>query len=284
VDSPELEGIYDYYHDSTGRVLVCFRRTGSSISLAKGEEIEGYSVTVLSSIPGMGYAVVREGLYGGSFANDSYPLVGVQTINGEHWLVWSNPARPGQLRKNRIVSLYENGDIGIGLEAGEAKYIENTVFRRVSSLDVKIGKFRDFVTLEGLYSITLNGFASEVLAVIVPTNLVSDTGDERIPLYAIRSVKMDSGRIKVLYDGLSPGDPFCHLGLRSDRGRCILVWYAFSTQVKEQHVLSHLDASGSFVLGSLRRNNRAGDGIAGETEEGAVVAAFRKIAALPGTE
>jgi hypothetical protein len=272
---PKLEGIYDYYHSSTGRVLVGFRKTGNSIGVGKGEEIEAYSVTVLSQIPGVGYAVVREGLYGGSLANDSYLLVGLQTINGEHWLVWSNPARPGQFRKNRIVSFYENGDIGIGLDKGEAKYVENTVFKRISGLDVEIGRYRDFVTLEGLYSITLNGSASEVLAVILPTNLVSDTGDEEIPIFKIRSVEIDSGRITVLHDGLWPGDPFYHLGLRSDEGRCILVWYSFAMQVKEQHILYDLDNCGNFKLGSLRKNDR---------EERSVVAEFRKIAALPGKE
>src|SRR4030042_5436874 len=92
-EGPTLEGIYDYYHSSTGRVLVGFRRTGDSTGAEK------YSVTVLSPIAGVGYAVVRQGLYGGSFANDSYPLVELQTINGEPWLVWSNPAKPGQLSK-----------------------------------------------------------------------------------------------------------------------------------------------------------------------------------------
>jgi len=274
-EDPRLEGIYDYYHSSTGRVVVAFRKTGNSISLAKGEQIEAYSVIVLSEIPGLGYAVVKEGLYGGSLKNDSYPLVGLQTINGGHWLVWSNPARPGQFRKNRIVSLYKNGDIGIGLDKGEAKYIEDTVFKRISGLDVRIGRYGDFVTLEGLYSITLNGSASEVLAVILPTNLVSDTGAEKIPIFKIRSVEIDSGRMTVLHDGLSPGDPFYHLGLRSEEGRCIIVWYSFALQVKEQHLLYDLDDCGNFKLGSLRMNDR---------EERSLVAEFRKIAPLPGKE
>jgi hypothetical protein len=283
-EGPTLEGIYDYYHSSTGRVLVGFRKSTCSIRIAKGEEIGAYSVTVLSQIPGVGYAVVREGLYGGSLANDSYPLVGLHAINGEHWLVWSNPARPGQFRKNRIVASYENGDIGIGLDKGEAKYIENTVFKKISGLDVKIGRYCDFVTLEGLYSITLNGSASQVLAVISPTNLVSDTGDEKIPIFKIRSVEMDSGRINVLHDGLSPGDPFYHLGLSSAAGRCILVWYSFALQVKEQHILYDLDNCGNFKLGKLRKSHRVGDGIADGTEERRMVAEFRKIVELPGQE
>jgi hypothetical protein len=266
---PSLEGIYDYYHSSTGRVLVAFRKTGNSIG------VEEYSVTVLSEIPGLGFSVVKEGLYGGSLKNDSYTLVELQTINGERWLVWSNPEKPGQFRKNRIVSLYENGDIGIGLDKGEAKYIENSVFKRISGLDVRIGKYCDFVTLEGLYSIKLDGSEYEILAVILPTNLVSDTGGEKIPIFKIRSVEMDSGRITVLHDGLSPGDPFYHLGLRSDEGRCILVWYSFAMQVKEQHLLYDLDNSGNFKLGSLRKNDR---------DERSVVAQFRKISALPGKE
>jgi hypothetical protein len=256
-EGPKLEGIYDYYHSSTGRVLVGFRKTGDSAG------VETYSVAVLSQIAGVGYAVVKRGLYGGSFANDSFPLVELQTINGEHWLVWSNPAKPGQLRKNRIVCYYENGDIAIGLDQGEAKYIENTVFKRISSLDVAIGRYSDFVTLEGLYGITLPGSASEVIAAILPTNLVSDTGEEKIPVFKIRSVDA------VLHDGLWLGDPFCHLGLRSEEGRCILVWYSFAMQVKEELVLYDLDDSGSFKLGSLRTNG---------SENRSVVAEFRKIA------
>jgi hypothetical protein len=259
---PKLEGIYDYYHSSTGKVLVGFKKTGDSAGF------ETYSVAVLSQIAGVGYAVVRQGLYGGSFANDSYPLVELQTINGEHWLVWSNPAKPGQLRKNRIVCYYENGDIAIGLDEGEAKYIENTVFKRISGLDAAIGRYSDFVTLEGLYGITLHGSASEVIAVILPTNLVSDTGEEKIPIFRIRSAD-------ALHDGLWPGDPFYHLGLRSEAGRCILVWYSFAMQVKEQHILYDLDNSGSFKLGSLRTNG---------SENRSVVAEFRKISPLPGGE
>ncbi len=256
LEGPKLEGIYDYYHSSTGRVLVGFRKTGN------GAGAETYSVAVLSQIAGVGYAVVKQGLYGGSFANDSYPLVERQTIKGEHWLVWSNPAKPGQVRKNRIVCYYENGDIAIGLEEGEAKYIENTVFRRISSLDVAIGRYSDFITLEGLYSITLSGSASEVTALILPTNLVSDTGGEKIPVFKICSAD-------ALHDGLWPGDPFYHLGLRSEEGRCILVWYSFAMQVKEQLVLYDLDKNGSFKLGSLRTNGSANRN---------VVAEFRKIA------
>jgi hypothetical protein len=268
-EGPNLEGIYDYYHSSTGRVSVGFRKMDNGVGA------EAYSVTVLSAIPGVGYAVVREGLYGGSFANDSYPRVELQTIDGEYWLVWSNPAKPRRLRKNRIVCLYESGDIGIGLDKGEAKYIEDTVFKRISGLDVAIGRYRDFVTLEGLYSIRLNGSASEVLAVILPTKLVSDTGDEKIPIFKIRSVELDAGRIAVLHDGLSSGDPFYHLGLRSEEGRCLMVWYSFALQVKEQHVLYDLDTGGNFKLGSLRKSDR---------EERIVVAEFRKIAELPGKE
>jgi len=256
-EGPKLEGIYDYYHSSTGRVLVGFRKTGDSAG------VRTYSVAVLSEIAGVGYAVVRQGLYGGSFANDSYPLVELQTINGEHWLVWSNPAKPGQLRKNRIVCYYDNGDIAIGLDEGEAKYIENTVFKRVSSLEVAIGRYSDFVALEGLYGITLQGSTSEITAVILPTSLVADTGEGKTPVFKVRSADG-------LHDGLWPGDPFSHLGLRSEEGRCILVWYSFAMQVKEQHILYDLDNSGSFKLGSLRNTSP--------------VAEFRKIAPLPGGE
>jgi hypothetical protein len=223
---------------------------------------------VLSEIPGVGYAVVKEGLYGGSLANDSYPLVGVRTAHGEHWLVWSNPAKPGKLRKNRIVSLYENGDIGIGLDKGEAKYIENTLFRKISGLDVEIRPYRDFVTLEGLYSIKLHDSGSEVLAAIIPTNLVSDTGGEKISIFKIRCMEAGSGGAAAWRDGLSPGDPFCHLGLRTEEGRCILVWYSFALQIKEQLLLYDLDKSGSFKLGSLRT---------GGSENRSAVAEFRKI-------
>ncbi len=261
-EEPQLEGLYDYYHSSTGRVLVGFRKAGA----APGGEGTGgsaggrqYSVVVLSEIPGVGYAIVKQGLYGGSFANDSYPLVELQESNGEHWLVWSNPAKPKQLRKNRITCFYDNGDVGIGLDKGEAKYVENTVFKRVSGLDMQIGRYGDFVTLEGLYGITLRGAEAEAIAAILPTNLVADAGGEKIPIYKIRSAG---------HDGLWPGDPFCHLGLRSEEGRCILVWYSFALQLKEQLLLYDLDGSGNFKLGSLR----AKDG-----EKGTAVAEFRKI-------
>lgn len=257
---PNLEGIYDYYHSSTGRVLVCLRKTG---------EGEGkYSVTILSQVPGIGYAVVRQGLYGGSFENDSCPLVELQNLDGEHWLVWSNPAKPKQVRRNRIVCWYGNGDIGIGLEHGEEKYIENTVFQRVSGLDARIGRHAELLTLEGVYGVRLRGWASEapqeLTAAILPTNLVSDTGREKIPLFRIRTAE---------HDGLLPGDLFHHLGLRSEEGRCILVWYSLALQIKEELLLYDLEASGSFKLGSLR---------AGEPGERIPVAEFRKIGFLPG--
>jgi hypothetical protein len=261
LEDPDLEGVYDYYHNSTGRVLVGFRKAGGS-----ADGLQQYSVSVLSEIKGLGYAVVRQGLYGGSLANDSYPRVELQTLDGERWLVWSNPAKPGRLRKNRIVCYYPNGDIAIGLDQGEAKYVENTVFRRICGPEARIGRYGDFITLEGLYGIKLRGCASEVIAAILPTNLFSDTGEERIRIFKIRSAG---------HDGLRPGDPFCHLGLRSEQGRCILAWYSFALQIKEQLLLYDLDSGGNFKLGSLRTDDRG---------EGSALLEFRKIAPLPGWE
>jgi hypothetical protein len=114
-----------------------------------------------------------------------------------------------------------------------------------------------------------------VLAQIILTKLDSEAGEVKVPIFKIRSIELDSGRIRVLHDGLSPGDPFCHLGLHADEGRCILVWYSFVLQAKEQHLLLDLDNSGNFRLCSLWENDR---------EERSVVAEFRKIHQLPGRE
>jgi hypothetical protein len=259
---PPLEGIYDYYHSSTGRVLVGFQKTDSAGAAGVAGEAAGgrqYGVVVLSEIPGVGYAVVKQGLYGGSFPNDSYPRVELVQVQGEPWLVWSNPANPKQLRRNRITTFYGNGDIGIGLDQGEARYVENTVFRRVGGAEARIGRYADFVRLPGLYGIRLPGAEAELLAAILPTNLVAEAGGERIPIFKIRSAD---------HDGLSPGDAFGHLGLRSEEGRCILVWYSFALQLKEQLLLYELDGGGSFKLGSLR---------AGEGEPPRTLLEFRRI-------
>jgi len=45
---------------------------------------------------------------------------------------------------------------------------------------------------------------------------------KKIPVFKIRSADA------VWHDGLWPGDPFCHLGLRSEEGRCT-VFFAWST-------------------------------------------------------
>ena len=167
-----LEGVYRYFHSATGNVYVGFEKTGDTMTVSRGVEIDAYSVTVLSKVGELGYSPVRDGLYGGSFVDDSFPLVGVHADDDGQWLIWKNPEAPRRIRRNRIVSVYPNGDIGIGLDEGELKYVEDTVFQRVAGPDARIGGFPDFIDLEGSYAVRLGESESEAHVRISPTQIV----------------------------------------------------------------------------------------------------------------
>ncbi len=245
-----LEGIYDYYHRSTGHVIVRFKKLNDSINVEWGKKIAGYSVTVLSSFFGYCYTIVTAGLYGGSLKNDSYPLAGIQIIDNEYWIIWFNPEKPGHFRKNRIVSLYSNGNIGIGLNKGEMKYLEDTVFRRISDCDVRIAGNGNFIQLEGFYYIKQYGSTTEILIYISPTHFITGLGLDEAMIYKITSVDNDNGIVTGLHEGLFPGDSFTHISLYYEENKYYLKLYSFSMQIMEENEIINFNANGDFTLGS----------------------------------
>ncbi len=268
-EAPALEGVYQYFHSATGHVYVAFEKTGDTMTVSRGVEIDAYSVTVLSKVGELGYCPVKEGLYGGSFENDSFPLVGIHAADDGHWLIWMNPSAPGTVRRNRIVSVYPNGDIGIGLDEGELKYIEDTVFRRVAGLNARIGEYSHFIDLEGTYSIRLGQSESEIQARISTTEIVPGDTPGEPALYRISTIEDDSRSSRTVFGGLFDGDSFTHVAIVTKEGRGYLVWYSFSLQTTEENLIFDLDAEGNFLI------------VGGEFGERYIVAEFRKTPSSP---
>ncbi|MCK4514964.1 MAG: hypothetical protein KAU31_06880, partial [Spirochaetaceae bacterium] len=264
-----LEGVYRYFHSATGNVYVRFEKNGDTMTVSRGVEIDAYSVTVLSKVGEFGYCPVRDGLYGGSLENDSFPLVGIHAEDDGNWLIWKNPDAPRRIRRNRIVSVYPNGDIGIGLDQGELKYVEDTVFQRVAGLDARIGEYSDFIDLEGSYTVRLGESESEVQVRISTTDIVPGDTPGEPAVYRISAVEGDSGASPTAFGGLFDGDPFSHVAIITRDGRGYFVWYSFSLQTTEENLIFDLDAEGGFLL------------VGGEFGERYVVAEFRKTPSSP---
>jgi hypothetical protein len=248
IENLDLEGIYQYFHSATGRVYVRFERTSETITVSRGVEIGTYSVTVLSKVGPLGYCPVKEGLYGGSFDNDSFPLVGTWAADDGQWLIWLNPEAPGRSRRNRIVCRYPNGDIGIGLDEGELKYVEDTVFRRVADLNARIGEYADFINLDQAYYVRLSDSESVVQAQFSPTGIAVSDNPGVSTIYRVSTVNEGSDRTPVESDGLFEGDRFTHVAVVTRDGVGYFRWYSFSLQTTEENMIFDLDTDGSFLL------------------------------------
>lgn len=266
INTIHLEGVYNYFHSATGKVNVLFKETDIFFSGINKEEIKAYSVTVLADVPGLGFSIVKEGLFGGSLPDDSFPFAGIQSINGESWLLWFNPAKPGKYRKSRIVSAYENGDIGIGLSSGEQKYIENTIFKRIADVDAKIDTAEDFIDLQGFYLTDLSG--KETLVMISSTPLRINSNGRQLSLFKISSISIIDGEVSILFEGVRKNSFFTHLSLENRDGKFILQWYSLSMQVKEEHFIFDLTGNGSFKVCPLQSSEQKSD------------ASFKKITAV----
>ena len=228
----DLPGIYRYYHTVTGNVYVRFAVTDQSISVGRDREIPAYAVSTLFRVGDLGYCPAREGLFGGSFPNDTYPLVGLDTDEEGLWLVWQNPAARRRTMRTRIVSLYANGDIGIGLERGDARYVEDTVFRRIAGADARVASNDELIPILGRWTVTRG--EEEVAVRIEPTTLALP-GEPEVPLYLLTSIDPDSG--EPLHAGLYPGDPFALVSVVSREGSGRLLWYSPADDASEEDLI-----------------------------------------------
>jgi len=251
-----LEGIYRYSHPTTGLVYVRFTRDtgavpGDPSSGATG--IDEYSVTVLARAGELGFSEVREGLYGGSFPDDSYTRVSVESEQNAQYLVWWNPAASGFRIRTAITTRYANGDIGISNITGEEPNAEDSVFVRVAEIDAPIGTFDELMDLPGTYSVALGNSLEEITVQISPHRARLDDPPglsthqiSVIPVGSDENVQEAAfaGRVS----GLFPGDPFTRVGLVTREGRGYLVWYSPEYGVTEENLVFDVDSDGSFLI------------------------------------
>ena len=269
-----LEGVYRYFHGATGLVYVRLEKTGTTMEVARGVEVDACAVTVVSRVGDPGYCPVREGLYGGSFRDDSFPLVGLHSADDGDWLVWTNPASPGRVRRNRIVSRYPDGSIGIGLDEGERKYVEDTVFQKVAGPNAVIGEHADLLELEGEYSVRVGEsetwIRTWIFATDVPDGMMTGSMPGETAVYTIVSLHDSGGTAAAPEDrygaGLYDGDPFTHVSIITREGNGYFVWHSRAHDVTEENLIFDLDADGNFLL------------VGGEFGRRYVVAEFRKVA------
>jgi len=276
--SVEIEGVYDYYHAATGRVLVAFAKSPIPAKAEYGARPEAYSVRIVRDLGESRFAVEREGLYGGSRPLDEFSLVSVERSGDDAYLVWRKPGRPKESRRNRIVCLYPSGDIGIGLEEGEAKYVQDTLFRKVAGPEALIGEALDFMSPEGYFELSLwpGSSGSSVSAPGSAIARIARTpamlGSRR--LYSIEPVAIADGIAEPRRDGFPAGVRYGHMTFDSEGGRCRVAFVDLEAGREEVFFAIESRADGSFALG-----RRGGEpGLRPRPEP--VVARFAKIAGL----
>jgi hypothetical protein len=241
-------GVYDYYSDATGRVKVALSPVESRIPLGRGGSLEAYSVRIVRDLGGSRFAPAREGLFGGSRSRDGYTLVGVDRTGGVSFLVWHNPARPRDARRDRIVCAYENGDIAIGQGRGDLEYVEGSLFRKIAGPEARIGDAASFLDPAGVYEVSLwpaypTG-AGKTLARIVPTAVSLGAR----PIFRLEAIDLVEGRAVARHPGLDPADPFGHIALRSIGGSCRVSFVDFASGREEEFEAVDIGLEGSFSL------------------------------------
>ncbi len=268
----DIEGVYDYYHASTGRVLVAFAKAPAASEA--GRFPGAYSVRIVRDLGESRFAVVREGLYGGSRPRDEYGLVSIERSGADRYLVWRNPGRPKESRRNRIVCLYPSGDIGIGLDQGERKYVQDTLFRKIAGPEAIIGDALGFMSPEGYFEAeiwpSVPGAASWGIVRIAPT--ASMLGDRR--LYRLEAADLEGGIARIRGEGTVPGTNYGYMAFSSESGLCRVAFIDIEAGREESFAAVESMADGSFAL---RRDG-------GETglrlRPDALAARFTKIAGL----
>lgn len=236
---PDPGGIYSYYHSTTGRVMVSFSRTGQTVRI-KGRDLPAWSVSIVKEIPDFGFTPVREGLYGGSIKNDSYPLATVLQKGNDLWLAWVNPERPGRPRWNRITTVYADGSIGIGLNRGSMKYREDSVFERIAGPGTPLRPVSSLLSLPGTYMLTtvIDGKSRKVL--ISESGLNATIDGNRGILYALSAEDSETG---------SWPDLFSFFRLFDRNGRCYIRFYSFGLQLAKELAVLDFDRQGNFKIG-----------------------------------
>jgi len=268
----DLSGVYDYYHAATGRVLVAFTRSAAGLQMKNKAAIDAYEVRIVRDMGESRFAVEREGLYGGSRPLDEFTLVGLENNGGDYYLVWQNPRRSEAVRRNRIVCRYENGDIGIGLEQGELKYIEDTRFRKIAGAEAVVGEALEFISPAGIYEVVLWPETSAALTALVriaPTAI--SLGSRRV--FGIETVERIGGGFAAQRKGMYPGDEFGFLAIDSEDGRCLVSFIDFESGREEKFEMLESKSDGSFTLGPIA---------ARRSDQVSVIARFKKTAPFDG--
>jgi len=268
----DLTGVYDYYHAATGRVLVAFTKSAEKIQRKTKPAIDAYEVRIVRDFGASRFAVEREGLYGGSRPLDEFTLVGMEKEGGDYYLVWQNPQRSKVVRRNRIVCRYENGDIGIGLEQGELKYIEDTRFRKIAGTEAIVGEVLDFIPSVGIYEVVLwPETTAELTALVRIAPTAVSLGSRRI--FSIETVEQINGGYATRHRGFFKGDEYGFITFDGDGGACLIVFTDFETGREEKFEVLESKGEGSFTLGRIA-SRRSG--------QVSVIARFNKKAPFDG--
>ncbi len=220
-DSIDLPGVYRFRHPETGDVHVRFAAIDASIAI-DGRSTPAYTVSTVARVGELGYSAVRPGLFGGSYSNDTYLLVALDFTDDGTWLVWQNPAATRVRRRTRIVTVYDNGDIGVADD--DDRYRERSVFRRVDGADAIVAPYSELLPIEGRFRVSIGDLVREVEITRSGVDLQGEHGIGS--LLSISTVDEADGSI--VHGGIYPGDPFGHVAVVNEDGAGFLVWYSFA--------------------------------------------------------
>jgi hypothetical protein len=229
----ELPGVYSYFHSATGHVLVRFSEIHEHIRTRAGNDVPLLAVEIVAEAGDLGYCHVRDGLYGGSFEDDTFTRAAVETRPDGTYILWFNPENPGLTRCNRIVSASESGDIAMGLAEGELSLVADTRFLRVGGPDSRVDTMHGFLSPGGTYEVAI-GDSESTVEVILGT-----------PSPTVAALFPDDNWFSCT--GLFAGDPFTHVCIRTLAGRGYLTWYSPQDQVIEQNLILSMEDDGSFL-------------------------------------
>ncbi|MBN1241316.1 MAG: DUF4105 domain-containing protein [Spirochaetales bacterium] len=179
--APELSGVWSLDHPGTGRVSVRFSPLGEGAWL----------VDTVRELPGSGWALVREGIFGEQDYSGSVTRVTFERADGEWWLAWSDPDEPRASRRDRVATFYPDGSIGLGPSVGSGALFEVGRLSPLAGTAARFGTAPELLALGGFYAYRAAG-SSDADAPVLYVERVGATADGS-PLHRLNPALLRKG-------------------------------------------------------------------------------------------
>jgi len=261
---PELPGIYAFDHEAAGSFHVLLQASPDGTC----------TVRTVRELPGLGWALAGEGLFGGSRPGGGFTRVRAELRDGQPVLAWYAPGadRPG--RTDRIACIYPDGDLGLGPVAGDSRHAQEYALDRVAGPGARVGRPSEILDFGGLYEYRSAGAGEPVLLEARRDGVTADG----LPAWRLDRVRKDGDALAILGPGLSDRDIFTRVAVIDDDGRCLLRFMAPGEGFMETLEAVLVLPDGGFSLRGLAPPVAAALTGAGETEA-PIVASLTRLSA-----